>query len=115
MTEDDRSRRADPVRAVWPDLPDSISPTVLILGGFLTGPPMYRPLVRRLRDRGAAGVVVGNAWTSDWLLAGVRGIGPICTRSARALLRPAGVLARCPAAPRCWWPATPRAASRPGC
>ena len=60
-------------------------PTVLILGGFLTAPPMYSPLVRRLRDRGAAAVLVAPVWTPDWLLAGARGIGPICTRSARAL------------------------------
>ena len=69
----------------WLSRPDSIRPTVLILGGFLTAPPMYGPLVRRLMDRGAAGSVVANVWTPDWLLAGLRGIGPICTRSARAL------------------------------
>jgi hypothetical protein len=69
----------------WLSHADSVSPTVLILGGFLTAPPMYAPLVRRLRDRGAAGVVVGDVWTPDWLLAGIRGIGPICTRSAKAL------------------------------
>jgi hypothetical protein len=69
----------------WLSRPDSVRPTVLILGGFLTAPPMYRPLIRRLMDRGAAGVVVANVWTPDWLLAGVRGIGPICTRSGLAL------------------------------
>lgn len=69
----------------WLSHPDSVSPTVLILGGFLTSPPLYRPLVRRLRDRGAAAVVVADVWTPDWLLAGARGVGPICTRSARAL------------------------------
>jgi hypothetical protein len=71
--------------AGWLSHPASIRPTVLILGGFLTAPPMYRPLVRRLKDRGAAGVVVASVWTPDWLLAGARGIGPICTRSAKAL------------------------------
>jgi hypothetical protein len=69
----------------WLSHPGSIQPTVLILGGFLTAPPMYRPLVRRLKDRGAAGVVVASVWTPDWLIAGARGIGPICSRSARAL------------------------------
>jgi hypothetical protein len=69
----------------WLSHPASIRPTVLILGGFLTAPPMYRPLVRRLKDRGAAGVMVASVWTPDWLLAGARGIGPICTRSAKAL------------------------------
>jgi hypothetical protein len=29
--------------------------------------------------------VVASVWTPDWLLAGWRGVGPICTRSARAL------------------------------
>ncbi len=64
---------------------DSVPPTILILGGFLTAPPMYGPLVRRLIERGAAGAVVAEVWTPDWLLAGARGIGPICTRSARAM------------------------------
>jgi len=71
--------------AAWLGRSDSIAPTVLVLGGFLTAPPLYRSLVRRLIDRGAAGAVVGDVWTPDWLLAGVRGIGPICSRSAKAL------------------------------
>ena len=71
----------------WLSRPGSIRPTVLILGGFLTAPPMYGHLVRRLVDRGAAGAVVAGVWTPDWLLAGARGIGPICSRSARALRR----------------------------
>ena len=62
------------------------APVVLVLGGFLTSPPIYRVLVRSLRDRGAADVVVGNVWTMDWLLAGLRGLGPVVTRSGRALL-----------------------------
>ena len=62
------------------------APTVLVLGGFLTSPPIYRPFVRSLRERGAAEVVVGGVWTPDWLLAAVRGLGPILTRSGRALL-----------------------------
>jgi hypothetical protein len=82
MTGDDQSARATPG---WLSHPDSVPPTVLILGGFLTAPPLYRPLVRRLSERGAAGAIVANVWTPDWLLAGARGIGPICTRSARAL------------------------------
>jgi len=69
----------------WMGHLDSVPPTVLVLGGFLTVPPMYRPLVRRLEERGAAGAVVADVWTPDWLLAGARGIGPICTRSARAM------------------------------
>jgi hypothetical protein len=52
---------------------------------------MYSRLVRRLKARGAAAAVVANVWTPDWLLAGVRGTGPIATRSARALLTAARV------------------------
>jgi hypothetical protein len=62
------------------------APVVLVLGGFLTSPPLYRPLARGLRERGAADVVVGNVWTMDWLLAAPRGLGAILTRSGRALL-----------------------------
>ena len=62
------------------------APVVLVLGGFLTSPPLYRPLSRGLVGRGAADVVVGNVWTMDWLLAASRGLGPILTRSGRALL-----------------------------
>ena len=65
---------------------DSVSPTVLILGGFLTAPPMYCRFVARLSARGAAGVVVANVWPPDWLIAGVRGAGPLTTRSGRAVL-----------------------------
>ena len=76
----------------WRDDPTAIEPTVLILGGFLTAPPMYGRFVERLRARGAAGVVVANVWTPDWLIASVRGPGAIATRSGRALLD-AGLLA----------------------
>jgi hypothetical protein len=62
------------------------APVVLVLGGFLTSPPLYRPFVRDLRERAAADVVVGGVWTMDWLLAAPRGLGAILTRSGRALL-----------------------------
>ncbi len=62
------------------------APVVLVLGGFLTSPPAYRPFVRDLRAAGAADVVVASVWTPDWLLAAARGLGPILTRSSRALL-----------------------------
>jgi hypothetical protein len=81
----DRASRAA-VRRAWMADPDSIAPTVLVLGGFMTSPPVYNRMVRRLRDRGAAGVVVADVWTPDWLLAGVRGTGPLTTRSAKAVL-----------------------------
>jgi hypothetical protein len=63
-------------------------PTVLVLGGFLTAPPLYRSLVGRLRTRAGA-VVVAGVWTPDWLLAAGLGVGPILTRSGRALLEAA--------------------------
>jgi hypothetical protein len=85
MTDRERSATAMAGSPRWLGHPETVRPTVLILGGFLTAPPMYRPLVRRLMARGAAGAVVANVWTPDWLLAGMRGVGPICTRSARAL------------------------------
>jgi hypothetical protein len=62
------------------------APVVLVLGGFLTSPPIYRRFAARLLARGAADVVVGNVWTMDWLLVVRRGLGPVLTRSGRALL-----------------------------
>lgn len=62
------------------------APTVLLLGGFITAPPVYVPFARRLRRRDVAEVLVANVWTPDWLLAAGRGLGPILTRSGRALL-----------------------------
>jgi hypothetical protein len=72
------------VEAVLADRPPA--PTVLVLGGFSTSPPVYRPFVRLLLGRGVADVVVARVWTQDWLLAAARGLGPILTRSGRALL-----------------------------
>ena len=72
-------------RADWRDDIDGLRPTVLLLGGFLTAPPFYRPMVRRMVQRGAARVVVANAWTPDWLLAGFVGLGPILRRADQAL------------------------------
>jgi hypothetical protein len=70
----------------WRTHPNDVRPTVLILGGFLTAPPMYRRFVKRLLDRGAAGVVVSRVWTPDWLIAARRGSAAITTRSGRALV-----------------------------
>lgn len=72
---------------VWRDAPDDVDPTVLILGGFLTSPPLYIPMRQRLLERGAAGVVVAPVWLPDWLIAAQRGLGPILTRSGKALLQ----------------------------
>lgn len=81
----DGGQRSDDVPG-WLGHPDAIAPTVLILGGFLTAPPMYARLVSRLKARGAAAVVVASVWTPDWMLASVFGTGSIATRSARALV-----------------------------
>jgi hypothetical protein len=70
----------------WRDDPDGVAPVVLIIGGFLTSPPLYAPMAGRLRRRGAAGVRIAPVWTPDWLLASRRGLGPSVTRAARALL-----------------------------
>ena len=70
----------------WRDAPEDVDPTVLILGGFLTSPPLYLPMQRRLLERGAGGVVIAPVWLPDWLIAAQRGLGPILTRSGRALL-----------------------------
>ena len=80
------SPMADEPLPGWLDDHERVAPTVLILGGFLTAPPLYAGLARRLRERGAAAVIVAGVWTPDWLLASVRGTGPLTTRSARALL-----------------------------
>jgi hypothetical protein len=61
-------------------------PTVLVLGGFLTSPLLYRPMAGRLRERGAADVVVSSVWLMDWLIAPRRGLAAILTRSGRGLL-----------------------------
>ncbi len=81
----------------WRHDPDGVAPTVLILGGFLTSPPLYRPLARRLIQRGAANVLIGRIWTPDWLLAVVRGLGPITTRAGRSLLAASSAAAASPA------------------
>lgn len=72
------------VRAVEAGRPPA--PTVLFLGGLLSSPFYYNAVARRFTARGAAAVVVGRVWTQDWVLAAVGGLGPIVTRSARALL-----------------------------
>ena len=64
----------------------SPKPVVLILGGFLTAPPMYARMSERLMSRGAAGVVVAPVWPQDWMIAIARGPAAIATRSGRALL-----------------------------
>ena len=73
--------------ASWRDLdPDELAPVVLIAPGFLTMPGWYDALATSLRERGAADVLVAPVYLPDWVLAAVRGLGPITTRVARALL-----------------------------
>jgi len=72
--------------ADWRSDPDRVRPVVLVLGGFLTSPFLYRRLERRLRERGAADVLVAPVWTPDWLLVPVRDYRAIVGRSAQALL-----------------------------
>ena len=63
------------------------APTVLVIGGFLSSPPVYGPFRERLLERGVRHVEVAQIWTPDWLLSVRRGGGPIATRAAKALLR----------------------------
>ena len=71
----------------WRDAMEGLAPTVLVIGGWLTSPPFYVRMRRRLLDRGAAAVVVAPIWLPDWLLAPWVGLGPIVARSGRALRR----------------------------
>jgi hypothetical protein len=66
-------------------------PTVLVLGGFLTLPPLYRRMAARLGERGAAEVVVAPIWTPDWLLAAVLGVGRVLGRAEAWLDRAVAV------------------------
>jgi hypothetical protein len=78
----------------WRDAIDEVAPTVLLVGGFLTAPPMYLPMRRRLLRRGAAAVVTANAWTTDWLLVGLRGPAGLLGRAERGLERACAESAR---------------------
>ena len=77
-----------------------LAPTVLILGGFLTSPPFYRPLRRRLLARGAAAVVVANVWTPDWLIPRYAASGPSSGAPHGRSMRPSRSLPATPAGVR---------------
>lgn len=80
---------ASPVAGAWlaPDVdPGALAPVVIVAGGFLTGPGWYAPMVAALRARGVADVVLARVYPPDWILAAVRGLGPITTRVGRSLL-----------------------------
>jgi hypothetical protein len=66
--------------------PADLAPVVLVAGGFLTTPGWYASLAAALRARGATDVLVAPVFPPDWILAAVRGLGPITTRVGRALL-----------------------------
>ncbi|HSW42562.1 MAG TPA: esterase [Patescibacteria group bacterium] len=71
----------------WTEVdPAELAPVVLVVGGALTTPGSYRPMAAALRARGAAEVVIAPVYLPDWILASVRGLGPVTTRVGRALL-----------------------------
>ncbi len=87
-----------PLAQTWRDAePDSLAPVVLVAGGFLTMPGWYADLAAGLRERGAADVLVAPVYPPDWILASVRGLGPITTRVGRALLEAGAQSAESPA------------------
>ncbi|HWP62810.1 MAG TPA: hypothetical protein VNO86_05010 [Candidatus Binatia bacterium] len=90
------TNRTEEIRPAWLDDPTTVAPTVLVIGGFLTSPPLYRGLRARLLEAGAAAVEIAPIWTPDWLLVVGRGLGPIVTRASRALLGAARVAAGSP-------------------
>ena len=93
-----RGPAARPVAPTWRDVePGSLAPVVLIAGGFLTMPGWYAEMAAVLRERGAAGVLVAPVYPPDWILASVRGLGPITTRVGRALLEAGSRSATSPA------------------
>jgi DHA1 family multidrug resistance protein-like MFS transporter len=81
-----------------PDVdPADLRPVVLVVGGLLGTPCFYQPLARSLLERGAADAIVAPVYQPDWALAAVRGLGPITTRVARALLEAGRLSAANPA------------------
>ncbi len=80
----------------WRAAPHAVEPIVLFLGGFVTSPPLYEPMRRRLLQRGAADVLIAPVWLPDWLLVPARGMGAILGRSGRAMLRAAESAAASP-------------------
>jgi hypothetical protein len=71
----------------WPEAIDDLRPTVLVLGGFLTAPPFYRPFRRRLLQRGAAAVIVANLWPWHWFGGIVGAMGPLAGNASKAAIR----------------------------
>lgn len=67
--------------------PEELRPSVLIVGGFMTVPPNYWPLRRRLLERGAQRVDIAPLWPPDWAIAGMLGFGPLMRRTGKAIAR----------------------------
>jgi hypothetical protein len=65
--------------------PEDARPHVVIVGGFMTMPPNYWPLRRRLLARGAASVAIAPIGFGDWIAAGFVGFGPLLTAAARTI------------------------------
>ncbi|MEO6351290.1 MAG: hypothetical protein ABIP53_11625 [Candidatus Limnocylindrales bacterium] len=63
------------------------SPSVLIVGGFMTAPPNYWPFRERLLGQGVARVDIARLWPPDWAIAGILGFGPILRRTGRLIAR----------------------------
>ena len=62
-------------------------PHVVILGGFLTEPFLYRTLRDRLLVEGASSVTIAPIHAIDWMAAGLVGLGPLLVRSGLAIRR----------------------------
>ena len=62
-------------------------PRVLLVGGFSTSPPLYRPMAARLAERGVAHVAIAPVWLPDWIVASRVGLGPLARRVARSIAR----------------------------
>lgn len=62
-------------------------PSVLIVGGFATGPYNYWPMRRRLLRRAVERVDICPLWPPDWAVAGLLGMGPIMRRTGRAIVQ----------------------------
>ncbi len=66
---------------------DGERPHVLIVGGFLTSPPLYWSMRDALLARDVASVSIAPVWTPDWFLAGWVGLGPLMRRTGKAVVR----------------------------
>lgn len=61
------------------------APHVVIIGGYLTEPIFYRPMRRRLLERGAVSVAIAPLHLPDWLAMFFAGMGPVMLRGARVI------------------------------